>query len=148
MAQPHLIKLIIIVILLIVIQICLESLYASRKNEGTVMKSTASNTTTNQCGEIIEVGECLPCSAFDKKSRAIRACAENGNKQLVKCRKSRQKFYKSCLMVPWIAERNYWIFQVFMLIVALPSWATVWIRRRKLEEQARRRVQRQINDIL
>ncbi|XP_013774153.1 protein JTB-like isoform X1 [Limulus polyphemus] len=88
--------------------------------------------------------ECTPCTEFEKVSGNIPACAQSGFKELISCKTS-GNYYRSCERVPWIEERNFWIFEGMMLAVGFVSAAMVVLRQKHLDRKMIERIQKQVS---
>ncbi|XP_032233945.2 protein JTB [Nematostella vectensis] len=94
----------------------------------------------NESVEII--GECIHCSRYEKRVSPV--CLITGNKQLVLCKKSKKKVYKSCAHVKWLEKRNFWTFEATAVILLICSSLSAYQRNKKLDaifnEKLRKRV--------
>ena len=90
--------------------------------------------------------ECRPCQQLDVKA-GIKQCEATGYIETVKCKYRNGSTYeesRSCPMLTWIEERNFWVFETVMGLMGVGSYVIVCIRQKRLDRQLLDKVHKQI----
>lgn len=88
---------------------------------------------------------CQKCTSYERRSQAY-ACALTGYKELVLCSKSNIKTSRSCPIPINIQRQHFWLFEGFMLFLAVFAILNVNSRQKALDKQMIERIKRQIGE--
>lgn len=108
----------------------------------TPIKNLTSDCILKEDYSVIE--PCHPCTDFEITSKSISACLLTHFKEILKCHKTGTVVVRSCDKVTWLEERNFWMFEGFMLLIGLVSITLVYTRQKILDHRMLRRIQRQL----
>ena len=90
---------------------------------------------------IVEV-ECRTCSQYEIK--AEKACVSSGNVKRLKCAGSKHAHLLPCPVAFKFEAQKFWIFEGFVIGLALFANIAVWWRRRVMDSYFRERIIRQV----
>lgn len=96
----------------------------------------------NESFSILE--KCDLCSGDEIKFQKPLVCVAKGQKELVECKKSGIKTYRSCDRVDWVEERRFWTFEGLLTLLGFVSGLAVFIRQKQLDHRMYQRIQKQI----
>lgn len=85
----------------------------------------------------------ISISESEINSGNLRVCVKTHYKELLRCA-SGEVVLRSCDRVAYYDERDFWTFEVFMLILSLISFISYTSRQKVLNKRMLQRVQRQL----
>jgi hypothetical protein len=91
------------------------------------------------------IAPCEKCTSYERKFQAT-VCSTTGFKQGVLCSKSNIKTSRSCPKPIDIERQEFWLFECFVVILAVLSIVSVRSRQRTLDKQMAEKIKRQIGD--
>lgn len=100
------------------------------------------NSTCWKEGPYTVIKDCEPCSAFEVNSGSIGVCIKTHFKELLRCSNG-EVVLRSCDKAAYLDEKQFWIFEGFMFVIAFISffcanlrWIVLYRRMiRKLQQQ-------------
>ena len=91
------------------------------------------------------VKNCDLCSEDEKaKQDPVVCAAAKGYKEVVMCKTSGQKTYRSCDRVVWVEESKFWKFELFFALSSFFCGIAVFVRQKQLDHWMYQRIQRQM----
>lgn len=94
--------------------------------------------------EFIVVKECDLCTDDEISKQDPLVCVAKGVKELVECKKSARRAYRSCDKVTWIEERRFWTFEGVLTLIGFFCGVGLFIRQKQIDHRMYQRIQRQI----
>lgn len=88
---------------------------------------------------------CEKCTAYERRSNAV-ACSPTGYRETIECFKSKIKTYRTCPIPAAIQERQFWLFEGFIMFLGLISIVCVHSRQKILDKQMVEKIRRQIGE--
>jgi len=96
----------------------------------------------NETIDILE--KCDLCTESEISQKDPLVCVAKGQKELVECKTSGKKTYRSCDRVEWVEEKRFWTFEGLLLLLGLLTGLSVFVRQKQLDHRMYQRIQRQI----
>ena len=88
--------------------------------------------------------ECDLCTEEEITNESPVVCVAKGYKELVKCKTSGTRTYRSCDRVVWVEESKFWKFEGFFFVSSFVCGIALFIRQKQLDHWMYQRIQRQM----
>ena len=88
--------------------------------------------------------KCDLCTETEISNKEPLVCVAKGQKELVQCKPSEKKTYRSCDRVEWVEERRFWTFEGLLSLTGFISGLCVFVRQKQLDHRVYQRIQKQI----
>jgi len=91
------------------------------------------------------VKDCDLCTDQEIVMTDPAVCAvSNHYKELVNCKESQKRTYRSCERVDWIEEQKFWKAELTFGVIGFFSGLVVYVRQKQLDHKMYQRIQKQI----